>query len=602
MKQLSFEKFCQNFGYVFFALLLVLNCILMEYRLADDSSIYYFNILTEKWFVIEHERYFSYFTQWIPVLLVQFKTDPLMVLYACALNEWLIHFLCFILISKGLKNPVGALSVCFLIMVSKWNYFNPVSELINSGSLFAFLYFLLKYNVNKENKIFYAIIPIIILVFSHPLYFFLVPAILTFSFGENIFLKKNFIRYALMITITGVLSVFRYFTQDSYDKGRILLEEGGPKSFFSFDPGYIYHQVLPSFDHHGLLKLLFIPILFLSLTIVYLFWKKNYILLVFLLLFSIPFVFVIFNHFGNLLVNKDLPTFERYFFVVFLPAIPLFFDYCLSGIQSRFFNILRYGFVILMAAEFYFLTTLFHHHRYIHDLIDKMVYNISGYPEHMFGVTYGHFGIADSRIDGAWALPCRTGLMSSLRFKNAEVKQVICLDLINTPIKDSLNEKWYIYRPWWLKGVNDANPEYIKGSGLDLKLMNSIGNQQTYPDSFFKKVEILSGGPYQMRYSTDKLLLPVTIVNSNLEPVFSECDVEGSGPFVSYHWYQNGNLVVHEGLRTPIMMDVKGAMQQYFWVQPPPKPGVWELKMDILYENIRWTNCLGSATYNFLEQ
>jgi len=132
--------------------------------------------------------------------------------------------------------------------------------------------------------------------------------------------------------------------------------------------------------------------------------------------------------------------------------------------------------------------------------------------------------------------------------------------------------------------------------------MNTIGNQQTYPDSFFKKVQILPGGPSQMNYSSDKILLPVTIVNSNPEPVLSECIVSGAGPFVSYHWYQNGNLVVHEGMRTPVMMDVKGAMQQYFWVLPPPNPGIWELKADLVFENLRWANCLGSATYNFIEE
>jgi hypothetical protein len=58
--------------------------------------------------------------------------------------------------------------------------------------------------------------------------------------------------------------------------------------------------------------------------------------------------------------------------------------------------------------------------------------------------------------------------------------------------------------------------------------------------------------------------------------------------FLSYHWYQDGDLVEWDGLRTPLELNLWYGHQQDMRIATPAKPGTYILQLELLKEGDDW--------------
>ena len=75
----------------------------------------------------------------------------------------------------------------------------------------------------------------------------------------------------------------------------------------------------------------------------------------------------------------------------------------------------------------------------------------------------------------------------------------------------------------------------------------------------------------------------------------------GSTPVhLSYHWLQNGAVVVWDGLRATLPGDVPSgaSVTVSLPVQPPPKAGTYTLRIDLVQEGVAWFSGLGVAPFD----
>lgn len=73
---------------------------------------------------------------------------------------------------------------------------------------------------------------------------------------------------------------------------------------------------------------------------------------------------------------------------------------------------------------------------------------------------------------------------------------------------------------------------------------------------------------------------------------------EGSGVNVAYHWLDmSGQVIVHDGERSPLPAMQPGQQEQVgMVVKPPSQPGRYTLEIDLVYEGVSWFGTQGNPT------
>src|SRR5262245_25714017 len=109
-------------------------------RLYGDSAFYLFRIINDKKFIIEHNRPIAVIIEIFPYVLSRLFASMGSIILSFSLNEWLYFAASFAVIAFILKKPTTAFAMLYTYIVgSRWNYFNPVSELILSTPLYFIL-------------------------------------------------------------------------------------------------------------------------------------------------------------------------------------------------------------------------------------------------------------------------------------------------------------------------------------------------------------------------------------------------------------------------------------------------------------------------------
>lgn len=118
-------------GHVFFWVL-ILTCwvFFRERLLAFDTAYYTFHLLTFEEFFIKHDRYISYLTQWVPLLLTQGDAPLHLIMRAYSTSFYLWFYLLFILISHGFRHVAGGTFLVFSICLGmRYKFFASISEI-----------------------------------------------------------------------------------------------------------------------------------------------------------------------------------------------------------------------------------------------------------------------------------------------------------------------------------------------------------------------------------------------------------------------------------------------------------------------------------------
>ncbi len=553
-------------------LLLMVDLFFYKEKLYGDASYYLFQIVNDKGFAIEHRRPIAILIELFPLLLVKLKASLDLIILFFSINQWFYLFSCILLSVLVLKDIKGAVGILFSILLgSKLNYFNPVSELILSAPLFFILLSLLKRQNNVAAR-FFTFGLILVLVFSHPLNSFLLPLILLF---DHLHYKKAFSRrnIALYLYVISCMAI-HYYLLDPYEKNP--LNELNTNQYGPLEG--IKHFNFAEFGVSALTNYLGTTILgFLCLYC--LIKEKSYQLLVIVLGFIVGYFFLVLYKFSFLTGEP----FERYMFPIPLVLCLYFFNYIhmdnLKVHGSTFFFILV---LLLPFYQFYKLVNygLFVKNRYSY--LEGAISYAQQFKDQKVGFRVENYYTRPKGHD--WIMSNESLLLSASN-KSQQTRQVFVIEGMPGNAVSTLPSDCFFYAPWWGKNIQEFNPDYFMLREGPIRFANTDSIQSSYPDSFFKNISITIGGPTTVKAQRE-YLFPITIYNLNHIPLTSGRKKEQV--HLSYYWSNMEVNVNYDGIRSPVLADVYTSLDQEVIVKSPAKKGIYKLQIAVVYEDKKW--------------
>ena len=278
MGSINSNKIYLGTGHLFFICFLLGTIYYFAERLLNNDAAYYsFHVVNYESFFIKHERYISYFTQWLPILLAKAGCNlkTVLISYSAIFGIWFYGL--YILIAHVWKSPkTGLLLVLALCLTMRYKHYAGHTEITFAiavaTTLFAWVI------VPKDNLGWYSkkmdwlikILFILWLYIIHPI--IIIP--LAMMLGIDIIVNKRWRNLDHLAFVLVLLLSFgvRFITvaKDSYESGKVSILSTGLEVFTNPEKYYVFHIVKRYFD-----KEYHIVFLFFMFCFVYLFLKKE---------------------------------------------------------------------------------------------------------------------------------------------------------------------------------------------------------------------------------------------------------------------------------------------------------------------------------------
>jgi hypothetical protein len=375
-------------GHVYFILLVLMAAYFYQERLMNfDSAQYVFQILQRNEFVIHHDRYVSYLTQWIPLLghAKNWELKTILVFYSGALM--LINYLVFILIAHGVKNIYAAILLVFVFgSTYREKFYAGISEIIPAiafGILFIALFTRERKDKEKSNQWDYLLYPLagILMAISHPVP--ILPVLGAYVFW--IFYKNeqwngsNWVK--MVLYIFPMIIKFFSIQNNSYESEKLdylemaipVLTNPGEFYVYSIMRNYIVHE-------HWFAWSIFL------VSIIYLLIKKKFIPSVLLLGTALAVIVLNLITF-HYLKHGCFIMIDGY--MIFL-AIPLGFAACMILLKKD--KIRRWLAPTLLILFCFNLARIYHSRKFFSERIELLQSTYEAYADdlHKILITYPH--------------------------------------------------------------------------------------------------------------------------------------------------------------------------------------------------------------------
>jgi hypothetical protein len=560
--------FC-SFIFLLFAVIFYIE------RLYGDSAYYLFQVIDSKKFITQHGRPASVFVQAIPLFLTKLSAPLNTIILFFSINEWLYFFTCIIFLRFITKNWLFSLILIFsLLLGTRWNYFNPVSELILGMPFFLLLIYTFKAEISFPKKISILLMIVIFLTFSHPIYSILIPLMLAFFIVETRAITGQTIGFLIL----SVLIIFiHYLIIDKYEQNPLKelgdASKAGLKLIVGFNYVRLVRELIPAY--------LGTFILF-GISIVRLFKSSKKSIAAFLIIAVLFYFFMVMFKYGRFFPDTYEP-FERYLFPIPLFVCFIFFNFCFRNNTKE---IILLSFIACYHFAGIFKYGVFVKERY--SIFQTAITNCYQFHEYKFAYRKENYYIQPCGHD--WIMSTESVLLSALNGSD-KVKQVFIEDFYDPDSLGSgiLTESRFIYFPFpmWRKEMDEINTDYFNMHPSALRYVNSDAIQSNYPDTFFQSITIKAGGKTHHKKNRETII-PVSIINDN--PVILTSGLRKEEIYISYHWIKNGKVTVWDGLRTPIMCDVSRSIFQFIQIKTPAEKGQYKLRIDLVFEKKKWAN------------
>lgn len=288
-------------GHIYFIILVVAAGYFYQERLMNfDSAFYTFEIIQKNSFYIAHNRWISYFTEWVPLLAIKLGCSYKTILISYSVSLMALIYLVYIFIAHGIRNIYAStLLVATFGAMYRYKFYAGVSEIIPAiafGILFiAFFTRGKEIKTRRDNHKEYLIYLLcgILMAISHPVPIF--PIVLIYSFWIVYYKKykdwKSYSRITAYILPT-VLKLL-IFKVGSYESNKLdLLSQFS--EVISYPEKYHVYQVMWNYiqDEHWFTYILFL------LSLVFLLIKKK----------ILPFLILLIS--ALILITLNLVTFS----------------------------------------------------------------------------------------------------------------------------------------------------------------------------------------------------------------------------------------------------------------------------------------------------
>lgn len=569
----NLSKPLQIFLHGIWFLLFAMAVLLYKERLFADASYYFFHTINSGWFHVEHGRSVLALSQIVPLIGYYLHLPIKILLILGSVGHEVFYYTVFLLVFYKLKDQAGGIAILLIHVIGQlWLYYSPMLEICYGAALAILFYSILKSGKYTDDKWLILIILVQWLVMTSHLENFILIAV---PIALDI-INRGFQKRIHLITISFMVLglVLEFLTMSEYELGKM--------NSSNYDP-----QV-------GLVNLLSGEYL-LSLWTLFINYFPE---LVIMFLFAISY-FIVKTEFKKLLVllgsvlaiimavNKAALAneFTRYYESMYNPLvglIVLFFVYEIYNKQTqKVKNILT---VVLCLMAIFRIYWTWDYGKPLRERSAQMERNVDylqslGHTKYL--VDKENYQRKYSHV--AWSNPIETLLYSAIDGKEN------CLTIINyddyTFNKNArkLNDSNYLFRRYEIENYDFLNPRFFHLKKEEYHTVNNPGFIKNYKDLAKNiKVKVLS---HQVGLIGDTTYVRVRIENNNVEKLPSHLSEQ---IYLSYHWYQNNELVQWDGIRTPIEVDVFGQYEQDIAVAFPSEIGVYELMPDIVLEGKDW--------------
>jgi hypothetical protein len=531
-------------------------------RLYGDAAAYLFNIINELKFSIAHQRPAGYLIEFIPLILARSNASMESIIAWMSFNESIVLILfsfTAVFLMKDVKLGLAVLLPFFL--GDRYNYFNPVSELILAAPvLILSIGCLDKYGTRIWANLLF--LPMIIfLIFSHPLYNLLLPV----SYLLLLLNKKMPIKWILIHTLTLILTmVYRYITLMDYDKKQLAVEH-------HLD---IFNTIQFYLNHSNTVFLLqsFLGLIIVTLVSLYLFYKaKKKLMAIIGFLFSAGMILLILYKFSHLFPDTMEP-FERYLFPVSVFSGLLFY----FSTQQRDEKWIPY---LLIAVFIYQSVQLFNYGKVVQNRnlqLKGLIEYAQSHNESKVIVKYSNFN--PKRLGHDWIMTTESMLLSRI-IGNRKLVQAAVYESFDPALRSNITPFQYVHFPWWAIDINSLNPEYFRFYPQPFSHCNTPTDSQTVAQLEGNKFKIeLSPSGFKVNKKADAILAIITN-NSNITV---SSGLEAPSVLLGYCWRQDGNDVMfREGF--PLLADLRpGKLKQLLFLDMPSKKGNYNLSFYFL--------------------
>jgi len=560
-----------------------MSVILYKERLFADASYYLFNAINSGFFHVEHGRLVLGISQLAP-LIASYMQFPLQwILVIASLGHELFYYSIFLVLFYRLKDIHGALAVLLIHLIGQlWLYYSPMLEICYGAALGVMFYSMLskgKYK-NDLGLVLLLLIQWFVMT-SHPENFILIALAIGYDFIQRGFQKRIHLITSILLFLGFIIEISTFSNYEVSHATQLMTDEsaGNFRNLLSISYWRSIEETVRNF-YPDLLVLFFVGLY----SIVKRHAVKDFVLYlgavaILLLMVHATFAANIFNRY-----NESLHS-PLVFIIVFVTIYEsrrwskkyqnLFFTFCSLIAIIRIFWIYDHGEPLRQRMA----------------QLERLVDYAQQWDGSKFLINSDNFNLYNHTI--TWANPIETLLCSALDGKEESISIATEDDYRFNKNLRFLTDTNYIFRRFEIEPLNFLNSQFFdlkEGRYQSLNEAELIGSIETLSKNVF--VELDWQHSQEFYAAGDTVLIRIHIQNQNDEFLPSKKDQQ---LFLSYHLYQNNELVQWDGLRTLLEVDLKGDYWQDIQVFMPEKAGIYKIVPDIVVEGKGWFNLKESS-------
>ncbi|CAN5311439.1 hypothetical protein BH09BAC1_BH09BAC1_19180 [soil metagenome] len=557
-------------GHVFSWVMIIMALNLYQERLNIDASYYLFKVINYEWFRVECGRLVLALSQIMPLVAVKLGLSMKTVLLAFSVNPPIYYYIFFNIFLYAFRNIGFALVMVLTQLIGLTHgYFTPMFELYYVVPWILLCYLLLQ----REGNWWRYLLMVITAAFalsSHMAGIILVMFVVGLDFLEN--RRFRFVYWFILVFVLGLVFIYKALFPAPYETEIMSFS-------FDFSRNQRYKNLFDVWYLKTLIKyfiqyyweamlLMGPPILLLFFT--HRRWQLLYVFAAFggyLLLIQVMYYAIIMTRYMN----------QVYFPIVIISAIV--FAYSLKWFPQYLHKLLAILIVAILISRLYTLTGLSTDYRSDISMMHNLITKARTMGGSKFTTRYG--AVAHDEVIGAhWSFSIQTMLLSSI--EGPDNALTIHFDKYFTGLAldsnehlfrfqeafadSSLNDKYFRLQPGYYKPLQRNLPDSITEISSWDKLLWNVRNESILPKNKIVSQEVV--------LDVDRF---DTVYVDPLNQIF-----------FSYHWLQNSDTIVWDGIRTAVEVDITGEYAQRILLQTPTKPGMYTLQVELVHENVGW--------------
>lgn len=570
------EKALSFISNLFFIFYLVLSIFFYRERLFGDAAFYLVKIINNSDFNVEHGRYGALITQ-LPVLLaVKCDLSIVRISQIFSVSYVLFYYLIFAIVRYVYRNTTAAFLVVLLLTLGVGHTFFWVVDELSQALAFSILYYAgLSYHDVQNRILSVANYAVLIGVFSlaiinHPLNVIVILYIVMF---DMVVRRRISAVHLMSVVLCFLYIIWKKFFGSPYEAEKMVFG----LSHINFD--YVYRLALLITT-----KYIFHIALLAVVSICYI-RKREYEKLIFVMVGFWGYVVLI-----NITEKQTVDWFyteHLYLPLTIIVSMPFLIDLFPNASKSAQFRYVGLCLLIVACSLFGFISL----GRTYENRLNKMknlIYQSGHCQESKFSVDRKNYFEKDfwnKEIHLYWSFPSESIMQTALDGRPKTL--IFDKDLAKSIPNPKARSSRVALAPWYSVSYKQLNQRYFpfkEGYYIDLNTKMDLSRLN---EQFVRNISIQIPNPPTYLKSNRMCHLEALVTNHNDIPLRSAL-INGHMIRFGYHWEKDDSIIVWDGLRTPLEVDIYGSILQKIRVFTPKAPGQYTLVVDIVAESWRW--------------